>query len=65
MPVLNEMSGHPAVASVGTTPALVLVPPSVPLPGFPARSNIENHTFATVVRVAVLLNGMTCLADAM
>ena len=46
--------GHHAVASVGTTHAVVEVPARVPAPGDHARSKTENGTAATLVRDAVL-----------
>lgn len=43
------------MASVGTTPAAVLVPASTPAPGLPAKSNTLNQPVATVGRLAVFI----------
>ena len=59
------MVGQPAVASVGTTPAAVLVPASTPAPGLPARSNTLNQDAAIDDRTAVLATDRYCLAAAM
>jgi hypothetical protein len=58
------MIGHPAVASVGTTPAEVDVPANVPAPGSPAMSKRLKGIRATDVLVAVFTNGILCLLEA-
>jgi hypothetical protein len=60
------MLGHPAVASVGTTPPLaVFVPAKTPAPGLPAKSKTLNGIVATVVLDAVLTILTRCFAAAM
>lgn len=58
-PLNALITGQPAVASVGTTPAAVDVPASVPAPGLPATSNRENQIPATVVRAVDLSHWMS------
>ena len=58
------MVGNPLVASVGTTPVVVLPTVRDPAPGDPATSSRVDHWAATVVADVVFTMGTRCRAAA-